>query len=540
MVSKGRTAMNQKVGGQDGPLRRRVGPVAMLFTGITSIIGSGWLFASLYAAQIAGPAAIISWFIGGGVALLLALVYAELGGMLPFAGAISRKPHFSHGALCGFLVGWLCWIAYVATAPIEVTAILQYATNYLPWLTTIEAGDRVLTLSGVAVAAILLALFTGLNLAGVHWLARANIAITFWKLVIPVLAAAAIIIAGFQVDNFSAHGGFAPNGAAGVFAAVSGGGIVFSFLGFRTAIDMAGEATDPQRSVPLAMIGAVVISLVIYVLLQVAFIGGVPPEHLVDGWNRISETAAAGPFAAFAVVLGMQWLAAVLYFDAFLSPSGTSIAFMGATSRINYAMAANGHFPKVFMRLNRFRVPAWALLFNFAVGFLLLLPFPAWSELVGLISSAAVLSLAFGPISLAALRYQLPDHERPFRLTQVLPFSIVGFVMTAYVVYWTGWETNWKVFVLVLVGVAALTVTRLLRKDPWGQLNVRESVWFWIYVVGLTAFSYVGNYGNGLGLISHGIDLVLIAAFSLPVFWLGVRTRLPSKDAKALVSQVSS
>jgi amino acid transporter len=71
-------------------LQRQIGRVALLFTGITGIIGSGWLFASLYAAQLAGPAAILSWLIGGGVALLLALVYAELGGMLPLAGADAK------------------------------------------------------------------------------------------------------------------------------------------------------------------------------------------------------------------------------------------------------------------------------------------------------------------------------------------------------------------------------------------------------------------------------------------------------------------
>ena len=73
-------------------LRRQIGPVALLFTGITGIVGSGWLFASLYAAQLAGPAGILSWCIGGAVAVLLALVYAELGGMLPVAGAIARIP----------------------------------------------------------------------------------------------------------------------------------------------------------------------------------------------------------------------------------------------------------------------------------------------------------------------------------------------------------------------------------------------------------------------------------------------------------------
>ena len=117
--------MLKKAPSRGGALQRQIGPVALLFTGITGIIGSGWLFASLYAAQIAGPAAIISWMIGGGVALLLALIYAEIGGMLPLAGAIARIPYFSHGAMSGFMAGWLCWIAYVATAPIEVTAVLQ-------------------------------------------------------------------------------------------------------------------------------------------------------------------------------------------------------------------------------------------------------------------------------------------------------------------------------------------------------------------------------------------------------------------------------
>jgi len=175
-----------------GP-KRQIGPVALLFTGI---VGSGWLFASLYAAQLAGPAAILSWCIGGAVAVLLSLVYAELGGMLPVAGAIARIPYYSHGGMSGFMAGWLCWIAYVATAPIEVSAALQYASNYLPWLTEIKGADRVLTLSGLAVAAALLLVFLLVNLAGVRWLARANTAITAWKLVIPVIAARSSVTCG--------------------------------------------------------------------------------------------------------------------------------------------------------------------------------------------------------------------------------------------------------------------------------------------------------------------------------------------------------
>ncbi len=253
--------MLKKVEAPEPGLKRQIGPVALLFTGITGIIGSGWLFASLYAAQLAGPAAILSWLIGGGVALMLALVYAELGGMLPLAGAIARIPYFSHGAMSGFMAGWLCWIAYVATAPIEVAAVLQYASNYLPWLTTTIDGNRALTSMALPSPRRCCSAFVVINLAGVRWLARANVAVTSWKLAVPLLAATGLIVFGFDHTNFTDHGGFMPAGIDGVFAAVAGGGVVFSLFGFRTVIDMAGEARDPQRTVPIAMIGAVVISL---------------------------------------------------------------------------------------------------------------------------------------------------------------------------------------------------------------------------------------------------------------------------------------
>lgn len=520
---------------RDG-LERQISPVALLFTGITGIVGSGWLFASLYAAQIAGPAAIISWCIGGVVAILLALVYAELGGMLPVAGAIARIPYFSHGGMCGFMAGWLCWIAYVATAPIEVTAVLQYASNYLPWLTMTEAGERTLTPHGLVIAAALLLVFLVVNLAGVRWLARANTVITAWKLLIPVVAAIALIIAGFDGANFTDHGGFAPTGATGVFSAVSAGGVMFSLFGFRTAIDMAGEAENPQTSVPLAIIGAVLVSLGIYLLLQVAFIGAVPPAHLARGWNALSENVPGGPFAAFATLLGMQWLAAALYFDAVLSPSGTALAYVGATARINYALAQNEQFPRLFLQLNAAKIPVWALVFNFVLGFLLLLPFPGWAELVGFISSAAVLSLAFGPISLAALRHQLPDHERPFRLKSGRTLSALSLVLVGLVVYWSGWDTNWKVFALALAGTALLSVLHLKRGD-FDRLDARQCAWFFIFVGGLAVISYLGGYGNGLNVLQHGIDLMLVVTLSLAVFWVAMETRLSDAEAATLVAK---
>jgi amino acid transporter len=518
-------------------LQRQIGPVALLFTGITGIIGSGWLFASLYAAQIAGPAAIVSWMIGGGVALLLALVYAELGGMLPLAGAIARIPYFSHGAMSGFMAGWLCWIAYVATAPIEVTAVLQYASNYLPWLTTTVGGNRVLTGSGLAVATALLLGFVVVNLAGVRWLARANLAVTSWKLAVPLLAVAGLLVFGFEKSNFTDHGGFMPTGVDGIFAAVAGGGVVFSLFGFRTVIDMAGEAANPQRNVPLAMVGAVVISLVIYVLLQIAFIGAVPAAHLAGGWTKLAENVADGPFAAFATILGLQGLASLLYVDAIVSPTGTGVAYTGATARINYALAENGQLPELFMRLNTAQVPVWSIVINFLFGLLLLLPLPGWSQLIGFISSAAILSLAFGPVSLVALRHQLPDQGRPFRLKAGVAVSAIAFMLVGCIVYWAGWQTNWKVFALALAGGALLIGVNYWSGEK-DKLDLKQSLWFWLFINGLGVLSLIGNFGGGLGLIPKYVDLVVVSSFSLLTFWIAMRDRLPAAQTKALLKLV--
>lgn len=521
----------------DTTLKRQIGLLGLVFTGITGIIGSGWLFASMYAAQIAGPAAIISWVIGGFVALTIALVYAELGGMLPVAGAIARIPHFSHGYITSYMAGWLCWIAYVTTAPIEVTAVLDYSSNYLPWLSVVGQSGRVLSPEGIAVAAALMLLFTAINMVGVKWLIHSNTTITFWKLTVPVIAPIVLIAVGFRSENFFEMGGFAPNGIAGVFGAVSGGGVMFCLFGFRTVIDMAGEARNPQRNVPLAMIIALSVSLIIYMLLQVSFIGVIPADHLKDGWRMISENVPGGPFAAFATLLGVQWLAFSLYFDAVLSPSGTGLAYTGATARINYAMSRNGQIPGFFARLNRFKVPGWSLLFNFVIGMLIFLPFPGWSEIVGFISSAAVLSFAFGPISLASLRYQVPDLDRPFRVPFGILFSAIAFVLIGFVVYWTGWETNWKVFLAAMFGLVVLVLTRMTGDEPSEPLNFKQSSWIWPYILGLGIISYLGDYGHGLGLITHGLALPILAIFSLVIFWQAIKLRFPDAEAVRLISE---
>src|SRR5213079_1429737 len=153
-------------------LRREIGFVGILFTSVGSIIGSGWLFGALTASQVAGPAALISWVIGGAVTLLLALVHAELGGMYPVAGGSARFPHYAFGSMIGFAAGWFAFLGAVTTAPIEVEAALQYASNYISGLTTTSGDTVVLTATGYVVAAALMLLFSAINVMGVRWLSE--------------------------------------------------------------------------------------------------------------------------------------------------------------------------------------------------------------------------------------------------------------------------------------------------------------------------------------------------------------------------------
>src|SRR4051794_40452332 len=115
---------------QQPNMRRHLGVIGLLFSGVGSIIGSGWLFGALTAAGLAGPAAIFSWLIGAVMIMLIGLVYAELGTMFPLSGGVIRFPHISFGGFASYTMGWVSWIAAATVAPIEVEGALQYATRY--------------------------------------------------------------------------------------------------------------------------------------------------------------------------------------------------------------------------------------------------------------------------------------------------------------------------------------------------------------------------------------------------------------------------
>ena len=521
-------------------LRRHMGPVALLFTGVGSIIGSGWLFGALNASILAGPAAILSWVIGGVMIMMIGLTYAELGTMFPVSGGVVRYPNYAFGGFASFMIGWITWLAIASVAPVEVEAALQYASNNIGGLTHIPAGsggNPVLTFPlGYIVAVALLGVFCWINLIGIRAFARANTAIVWWKLGVIVLVIVAFLVTVFHSGNYNDAGGFMPYGWHGVFESIATAGIVFSYLGFRQGVELAGETDNPRRNVPLAVIGSVLIAGVLYVALQVAFLGAVSPGDLTKGWANLSFANDFGPLAGIAQIIGLSWLASILYVDAVVSPADTGLIYTTVTARISYAMARNRDAPAALQRTTDRGAPWVGVLLAFVVGLIFFLPFPGWQKLVTFITSATVLSFGTGPLVWAALRAQLPDHERPFRVPGGHVIPALAFFSSNVIVYWAGWNTNWKLFVAILMGFVLLALYRALHRGPKSPMAWRAGLWLMPWLGSLALISYLGSYGQGSqDVLGLGSGVLVIAAMSIGVYLLAYRLRLPSARTRELV-----
>ncbi len=509
-----------------------------MFVSVGSIIGSGWLFGALYASQQAGPAALISWGLGAVFMITLALIHAELGAAYPVAGGTARFPHYSHGSTVGYAIGWLWWLGAATVAPIEVEAALQYFTHYVSWLTTTSGGETVLTAQGYAVAVVLMAIFTAVNIMGVRWLARSNTPITAWKIAIPLIALIALIATRFHGGNFHAAGGFMPFGFHGVFSALATGGVIFAYQGFEQAIQLGGESQNPRRNVPLAVIGAMLLGVVVYVMLQVAFLGALEPNDLSHGWSKLAFHGLVGPFAGLASGVGLAWLAILLYIDAAVSPGGTGLLYVGTSARVSYAISRNGWWPAWFSRLSYRGIPLLATVLSFVIGILVFLPFPGWQKLVGFITAASSMSYGMACIALTALRKQEPERERPFRLPAAWLLSPFGFVVANLVVYWSGWPTVWRLEVALGIGWLIFAACRAAGDaSRLPRLDLRGALWLPPYLVGMALISWLGRY-DGRSLIPFWWDIGVVAIFSVAVFALAIRLRLPAEQAREYIANL--
>jgi amino acid transporter len=539
--------------GKEHQLHRKVGLRGMTLLSLGSIIGSGWLFGALGAAKLAGGGgSLLTWIFGALVLMLLALVHAELGSTYPVSGGTARFPYMIFGGLGGFTGGWMAFIQAVTIAPIEVEASLSHLEARFPVGFHVYAANGTLTGAGILWGLLFMAFFTIVNVLGVKWLAETNSITMIWKLLIPTLTIFALLFTSFHGGNFTAGGGFAPTGAHGILAGLAAG-VIFALEGFEQAIQVGGESTNPQRNIPRAVLLAFAIGTAFYLLLAVAFVGAVHPANITHNWlNPLPKLAALGPYITLTTQAGLGWLATLLTIDAVVSPGGTGLVYLGTSTRLSYGLGRNGYFPRIISYIDRRGVPIVSIGICFVIGMVTFLPFPDWYGLVGLITSATVIMYAMAPLSLSGLRKQDPDRQRVYRLPAANILCPLAFALANIIVYVAGYSTLFWLEVFIAAGYVIFMLFQVAQPAANRTiLNFRSAWWIVPWLGGLLVISWLGRYTSspdkvfGVTLdatnrIGSWWDLLVVAAWSLIIYYVATNSGLPTEKVQQAVTDVET
>lgn len=504
-------------------LKRVISKSNVLILSAGGMIGAGWLFSPYISAKMAGPYALLAWLIISIFMFFIALPLCELGTLLPMSGGMINYPNVTHGRGFGFLFSWISWLSYVVCAPIEVQAVMQYASYFFPNLVDKAKLGLHLSNLGLSISILLMFLVTFINCFGVKLFTKCNTVISIFKFLVPSL----IILAFFTVapsitHNLEFHLPHLEDWHH-VFSTLSFGGVAFAFTGFQNGLLMAGEIENPKKAIPLSLLGAVLIGFIIYTALQWSFIVATPDTALAAGWQNLSFKDDSGPLVGLAMLLGLSWIASLVMIDASVSPLGTTLVYSAATARILYAMGMNHELPKGISRLNRYKVPALALFVNFGVGSLSFLPFSGWQAMVAFLSSCSILSYLIGPMCLMSIRTYRDDLYAGFRLKAVRLICFLGFYAGMLMLLWCGFSILWKLCLAILIGIILhiLADRRALVYKNW-------MIWFFIFSILILSVSYLSSFG-GISRIVFPHDLLVMIPVSYALLQLSIKLAIKKR-----------
>ncbi|CAH1850678.1 APC family permease [Convivina intestini] len=515
--------------------QNKIGLVQLVLLGLGSLIGSGWLFGSWEATMVAGPAAIISWVIGAIVISVIAYNYIELGTMFPESGGMSKFAQYTHGSLLGFIASWANWVSLVTLIPIEAVAAVQYMSTW-PWAwanwTSHFVVNGSITTPGLMVVFGFIVIFTLLNFWSVTLLTRFTTFISFFKLGVPILTIVMLTLSGFHPGNYgSSLHEFMPYGSAPIFAATTVSGIIFSFNAFQTIINMGSEVKNPKRDISLGIVLSLGISAVLYILIQSTYITSIDPTMLAKyGWHGLNFQS---PFADLAILLGIHWLAVLLYMDAFISPFGTGVSFAASTSRALAAMASNKHIPQFVGKINeKYGIPRLAMIANAILSMLMVSIFRSWGTLASVISTSTLIAYLTGPVTVVSLRKMAPNFNRPVKSKNLKFMAPFAFVLASLATYWAMWPTTIEVILIIALGLPFYFYYEW--RQGWDRERSRKQVagsfWMISYLIVLSVMSYIGSKEfNGIGLIHYPLDFLMVILVSLGFYAWGTDSRLVTK-----------
>jgi basic amino acid/polyamine antiporter, APA family len=449
-------------------LHRSLGAVQLTLLGVGAIIGTGIFVLTAEAAQKAGPAMMISFIIAGVVCAVAALCYAEMASMVPVSGSAYTYSYAVMGELLAWMVGWALVLEYTVAAGAVSVGWSGYFVGLLENFLKIEVPDAITNGNALVAniqvafgaertpeiakalaeggyinlpAAVIALLVTWLLIIGTKESATVNAILVGVK----VLALTVFIILAIPVMNSENFSPFAPLGFAGISAAAAS--IFFAYVGFDAVSTAAEETKNPQRNMPIGLIGSLAICTVFYLLVAAGVIGSVgavplaAPDGTIYAAGSTAFEAACEPLEELRLVCSNEALAWTLreidwpqignligLAAGLALPSVVLMMIFGQT-RIFFVMSRDGLLPAALSKVHpRFRTPHVVTIITgvFVAIFAALFPVGALADIS---NSGTLFAFAMVAAAVLVLRKTDPNRRRPFKTPLVIvtaPLAILG------------------------------------------------------------------------------------------------------------------
>ncbi len=442
----------------ESSLKRTLGPWSLIGLGIGAIIGAGLFVRTAAAiAERAGPSVTLAFIVAGIGCAFAGLCYAEFASMIPIAGSAYTYSYATMGELVAWIIGWDLVLEYAVGAATVAIAWSQYLNKALEfigmnipyqWCHSPFQSDPTTGIHGIVniPAIVILFLLTALLVRGTQESALVNGLIVITKVTIVIL----VIALGWGFMDPANHAQYIPaattytdpGGVTHAFGGIMGilgaaGTVFFAFIGFDAVSTAAQEAKNPQRDLPIGMLGSLVICTVLYVLFA----------HVLSGIGTVDEFRHAAKEGSVAYVIthhmpGYGWLAKFVTIAILAGFSSVILVMLLGQSRVFYSMSRDGLVPKLFSDLHpKHRTPYksnWTF-FVFTALFGGFIP----DDIVGDMTSIGTLfAFILVCIGVWMLRVRRPDLPRGFRVPAVPLIAVLGIVVCGAMIFGLGW-LNW-------------------------------------------------------------------------------------------------